>query len=82
MGDLTVVDLESVSRCCFEKHQSFTYIQDTVRSSSQASLDQAVISVEVVRIKGSAKVVVEQELPSDRKTEDIEAIIIDEMLHL
>jgi len=48
----------------------------------QATLDQLVVRGPVVGIEGAAKVVVEQELPSDWNAEGIQAIVSDEMLYL
>lgn len=48
----------------------------------QASLDLLVIGREVVGVKVTTKVVVEQELPSDGDSECIQAIIGNEVLHL
>ena len=48
----------------------------------QTALDQLVVRGPVVGVEGAAKVVVEQELPSDRKAEGVQAIVLDEMLDL
>jgi len=82
--DLTVMDLCSLSLSIvsFGLGQEYAHIEDTICTSSQASLDQAIVALEVPCIQGAAKVVVKQELPSGWKTEDIHVIIVDKMCHL
>ena len=48
----------------------------------QAALDQLVVRGPVVGVEGAAEVVVEQVLPSDRKAEGVQAVVLDEMLDL
>lgn len=48
----------------------------------QATLDLFVVGREVVGVKGAAEVVVQQELPSHRNTEGVQAIVVDKVLHL
>jgi len=58
-------------------------VDDTHRSTrAQAALDEVVVLGQVAGVKGAAKLVVDQVLPSDRETERIEAVVGDEVLHL
>lgn len=51
-------------------------------ASANAALDQLVVCGQVGWIQCSSKLVVDEELPRDGKSEGVQAIIIDEMLHL
>ena len=56
---------------------------DNTRSPSvQADLDEGVVLSKVVGIKGASKSVVGEPLPSDRQAEDVQAVILDEVVHL
>ena len=57
-------------------------INDAACASSQARLDKCVVLLEVVLVEGAGKHVVGQELPANRETEDVEAVVVDEVLHL
>lgn len=57
-------------------------INDARCTGSQASLDQLIILPGVCRIQLPSKLVVEQVLPADRQSEEVEIVILDEMLHL
>jgi hypothetical protein len=51
-------------------------------TGAQAALDELVVGREVGRVKVATKVVVEKELPSDGQSESVQAIVVDEVLHL
>ena len=57
-------------------------VDDAAGSGSQACLDQSVVFGKVGLIQGSGEDVVREELPADGETEDVEAIVVDEVLHL
>jgi hypothetical protein len=48
----------------------------------QAALDHLVVRGPVGGVEGAAEVVVEQELPSDRNAEGVQAVVLDEVLYL
>lgn len=57
-------------------------VDDAAGTSSEARLDQGIVLHEVVLVDGPAEHIVRQELPTNRKTEDIIFIVVDEVLHL
>ena len=57
-------------------------INDAASTSVQTSLDESIILCEVVFVNVATHGVVREELPADGKAEDVEAIVIDKMLHL
>ena len=57
-------------------------IDNAVCASVQTSLNESIVFSEIIFVDISTKNVVRQELPSHRQTENVEAIIIDEVLHL
>ena len=57
-------------------------INDTRSSRSQASLDEIIIFLQVSVIDRTSKDVVRQELPADGQAEHVEAVVVDEVLHL
>lgn len=58
-------------------------IDDThLRSCLQAALDKSVVGGKVGRVQRAAEIAVEQILPTDWQAEDIQAIVVDKMLHL
>ena len=57
-------------------------VNDAAGSVSQACLDQSVGFSKVGLIQGSGEDVVREELPAAGETEDVEAVIVDEVLHL
>jgi hypothetical protein len=58
-------------------------VENTQRCTRlQASLHEAIVLGEVVRIKCSTKLVVEQELPAYWETERVETVVLNEMVHL
>jgi CO dehydrogenase/acetyl-CoA synthase epsilon subunit len=57
-------------------------IDDAAGTGGEAGLDKGIVFYEVVLVEGSSKDVVGEELPSNRKAEHIETIVIDKVLHL
>jgi hypothetical protein len=58
-------------------------IEDTQRRTGvQAPLDEAIVLCEVVPVQGTTELVVEQELPAHRKTENVERVVLDKVVHL
>ena len=57
-------------------------INDAARTSRKAGLDEGIVLSKVGRDDVARRGVASQELPADGKTEDVEAIIVDEVLHL
>lgn len=60
------------------------HINDARRSSGKAGLHKRIVLDKVVGVKSAAGsgIVVNEELPANRETENVEAIVIDEVLHL
>lgn len=58
------------------------HVHDAGSAGVQACLDEIVKCLEVVGVKIAAQLVVHKELPANRQTEGIEAVVVDEMLHL
>ena len=53
-----------------------------VGAGVKAALHQSVVALEVGFVERAAELVVDKELPSDRQTEDVELVVLDEMSHL
>ncbi len=59
-----------------------TYIDDTIPAGRETGLHELIILAQVPGIQAAAKLVVDQVLPANRKTEHIHAVILGEVLHL
>lgn len=57
-------------------------INDAACASGQARLNKSIVLLEVILVNVAAHDIVRKELPADRETEDIEAIVVNEVLHL
>jgi hypothetical protein len=57
------------------------YINDTIGSSAQTSLNKGIVFIQICLIDGPERIV-EEVLPPNRKTEHIEAVIVHEVPHL
>jgi len=57
-------------------------VDDASSPSLQALLHQLVVFSKVVRVQWATEVVVDQPLPADGKTENIELDVVEEVLHL
>lgn len=58
------------------------YINDAACASGQARLNKSIVLLEVIFVNVATHDIVCKELPADRETEDIEAIVVNEVLHL
>lgn len=54
-------------------------INNTISAQRETTLNQLVILAKIVRVERTAKVVVDNELPSSRQAENVEGIRVDEV---
>jgi hypothetical protein len=52
------------------------------RACTKTTLDQLVIDASVGAVEGSSELVVHQVLPRDGQAENVQAVVLDEVLHL
>ena len=57
-------------------------VNNAVCASSEAGLDERIVGRQVCGVDYASCSVVGQELPTDRKTESVESVIVDEVCHL
>jgi len=58
-------------------------VEDTQRRTrAQAPFHEAIVLGEVVGVQLATELIVEQKLPADGKTESIERVVLDEVIHL
>ena len=57
-------------------------VDHTVSICGQASLNQLIINGDVLGVERAANLVADQILPTNWEAKDVEAIVVDEMLHL
>jgi hypothetical protein len=57
-------------------------VNDTVSTSDQASLDQVVVFLEIRCVESATNLVVDEILPPNGQTEDVQTVVVDEVLHL
>jgi hypothetical protein len=62
--------------------QSQCLVESVVGKQRLADLNKCIILGQIRRIQCSSEIVIDEELPADGETEDIEPVVIDEMFHL